>query len=78
MPRKPAVEVIITTSKQDSETGCWSYKVEDKAGLQVNLRDYTTEPQWFSESSLSNNMETLSLRSMSDGAVKKENSIELM
>ena len=78
MPRKPAAEVTITDSKRDGETGRWSYKVEDKAGLQVNLRDYTTEPQWFSESSLSNNMETLSLRSMSDGAVKKENSIELM
>lgn len=55
VPRKPAAEVTITASKRDGETGRWSYKVEDKAGLQVNLRDYTTEPQWFSESSLSNN-----------------------
>lgn len=55
VPRKPAAEVTITASKPDGETGRWSYKVEDKAGLQVNLRDYTTEPQWFSESSLSNN-----------------------
>jgi len=55
VPRKPAAEVTITASKQDGETGRWSYKVEDKAGLQVNLRDYTTEAQWFPESSLSNN-----------------------
>lgn len=55
VPRKPAAEVTITACKQDGETGRWSYKVEDKAGLQVNLRDYTTEPQWFSESWLSNN-----------------------
>ena len=79
VPRKPAAEVTITDSRQDGVTGRWSYRVEDKAGRQVNLQDYTTEPQWFSEISLSNNewrtlndwignvMETLSLRSSWEG-----------